>query len=109
MYESVDKVLNYKKTPKDLNSLYFSLKNHFTLYNLEDDHLESFISTMFFCEIREGEVVFSQGDSATTFFVIGNSDFRILFGTLFKPKEAWKFLWMEKKEENWDLGNVLVS
>jgi len=70
IYENVEKVPTYKKTPKDLNSLYFALKNHFALYNLEDDHLENFISTMFFCEINENQVVFLQGDSSTAFFVI---------------------------------------
>lgn len=69
IYEQIS-IINKKKNGNDNQFIITCLKNHFVFYNLNEAELENIVKKMFYCEVPQNSHIFSQGDNATSFFIL---------------------------------------
>jgi cGMP-dependent protein kinase len=74
---------NYVKTEKkkslqDIQLITNCLKKHFVFYNLSTIEIKQIIDKMFFCETPGNEMIFKQGDNASSYLIIAKGAVQII-------------------------------
>jgi len=86
LYEHIQKI-DKQKTKQDVQNIAACLKKTFLFYNLNEVQLERIINAMFYCEVKEGELIFAQGDNASSYFILEKGRLEIIINN-----ETKKFL-----------------